>query len=372
LIFVIDVSSNEIRTPASPVQRGASVCQHLMPHARLCRVTGNIRFELEVPRLTTMQDVAVRAGVSAKTVSRVYNDEANVSTATRTRVQQAMEQLNYVPNMLARTFREGRASVVGIAVPDIADPFFAAIIKAIDKQAQARGYTIAVTSLGFDDSRERPVVEALLRRQIDGLIVAPISADQSYLATWQNQSPIVFIDREPANIEDDNGGATDATGHLIGRGHRNIAFIGDSDSVITTRRRLEGYKDALQAAGIPVRDDLVVLVEQDQASAHLLRLLAGPSAPTAVFSSNSRTSQALFPTIQHLDPHSVALVSFGDFPMAAVLEPSISVINQAPERLGRASADRLFERLDGPGDPVAARTVFGVDLIERTSSMFSV
>ncbi|MEV7574714.1 LacI family DNA-binding transcriptional regulator [Pseudarthrobacter sp. NPDC089323] len=341
-------------------------------------MTGNIRFELEVPRLTTMQDVAVRAGVSAKTVSRVYNDEANVSTATRTRVQQAMEQLNYVPNMLARTFREGRASVVGIAVPDIADPFFAAIIKAIDKQAQARGYTIAVTSLGFDESRERPVVEALLRRQIDGLIVAPISADQSYLATWQSQSPIVFIDREPANIEadifveDDKGGATDATNHLIGRGHRNIAFIGDSESVITTRRRLEGYKDALQAAGIAARDNLVVLVEQDQASEQLLRLLAGPSAPTAVFSSNSRTSQALFPTIQHLDPRSVALVSFGDFPMAAVLEPSISVINQAPERLGRTAADRLFERLDGPGHTPAARTVFDVDLIERTSSMFTV
>lgn len=323
-----------------------------------------------------MQDVAACAGVSAKTVSRVFNDEANVSTATRARVRQAMEQLNYVPNMLARTFREGRASVVGIAVPDIADPFFAAIIKAIDRQAQARGYTIAVTSLGFDVSRERPVIEALLRRRIDGLIVAPISADQSYLTTWQSQSPIVFIDREPANIEadifveDDRGGATSATGHLISRGHRKIAFIGDSESVITTRRRLEGYKDALQAAGIPVLDELVVLVEQDQATEHLVRLLEGPSAPTAVFSSNSRTSQALFPTIQRLDPHSVALVSFGDFPMASVLEPSISVINQAPERLGQASADRLFERLDETGHPPAARTVFGVDLIERASSTF--
>lgn len=287
-----------------------------------------------------------------------------------------MEQLNYIPNMLARTFREGRASVLGIAVPDIADPFFAAVVKAIDKQAQLRGYTIAVTSLGFDESRERSVVEALLRRRMDGLIFAPISNDQGYLAKWQGHSPIVFIDREPANIEadvfveDDKGGATGATRHLISRGHRNIAFIGDSESVITTRRRLEGYKEALRGVGIPVRDELVVLVEQDQASERLLALLERPSAPTAIFSSNSRTSQALFPTVQQLDPRSVALVSYGYFLMAAVLEPSISVIDQVPERLGRASADRLFARLDAPGHPPARRTVFGVNLIERTSSMF--
>ncbi|QOT15255.1 LacI family DNA-binding transcriptional regulator [Paenarthrobacter sp. YJN-5] len=327
--------------------------------------------------MTTMQDVARRAGVSAKTVSRVFNDEAYVSPETRARVELAMEQLGYVPNMLARTFREGRASVVGIAVPDIADPFFATIIKAIDRQAQTRGYTIAVTSLGFDETRERPVIEALLRRQVDGLVVAPISSDQSYLSPWQTQTPIVFIDREPANIEadifleDDRGGATTATNHLISREHRNIAFIGDSESVITTRRRLEGYKDALRAAGVPVRDDLVVLVDKDHASDRLLHLLEGPAAPTAVFSSNSRTSQALFPTVQKLEPGTVAFVSFGDFPMAAVLEPAISVINQEPARLGRASALRLFDRLDGAEHPSAARTIFGVELVERASSMFN-
>lgn len=323
-----------------------------------------------------MHDVAKLAGVSAKTVSRVFNDDPHVSPATRDRVNAVLSELKYVPNMMARTFREGKASVIGIAVPDIADPFFAAIIGTIDQVAQKHHYTIAVTSLGEDPDREREVVEALLRRQIDGFIIAPIAANQAYLAPWLTRVPMVFVDREPANlaadsfIEDDLGGANSAVSHLLERGHRRIAFVGDSEKVVTTRRRLEGYRYTLREAGIEPDPGLVLLIEPQDASAAVRRALELPDPLTAIFSSNSRTSQQIFPALQRLAAPGVALVSFGDFPMASALHPSVTVIDQNPTELGRVAADRLFSRQTNPTRRYKRRNVLDVSLIERESSAF--
>jgi LacI family transcriptional regulator len=324
--------------------------------------------------VTTMQDVARRAGVSAKTVSRVFNDDPHVSGRTRELVERAMKDLNYVPNMLARTFREGRAAVIGIAVPDIGDPFFSSIVREVDQVAQSKGYAIAVTSLGEDPSRERAIVEALLRRQMDGLIIAPISTDQSYLNRWLEHLPLVFIDREPQNIaadlfiEDDKQGAMIAVRHLIGRGHTSIAFVGDSQNVITTRRRLEGYREALTAANIEPNDDLLLMTRPEQAPAAISQLVERGLVPTAIFASNSRSSIELVPALQELGRTDIALLSFGDFPMSASLKPSVTVLDQDPARLGRASAERLFARIQSPAKRFKRRTVFEVNLIERETS----
>ena len=178
--------------------------------------------------MTTMRDVARVAGVSAKTVSRVFNDDPHVTGETRERVRWAMQKLNYVPNLLARSFRALRRAdtAVGLAVPDIADPFFAAMTGSIEVDLVGRGMAVVITSLfhggrgGRAAESERSALEALLRRQISGLIVACVSADQSYLAPWLERTPMVFVDRAPKGlqgvyvIEDDVGGAR-ARGHRI-------------------------------------------------------------------------------------------------------------------------------------------------------------
>jgi LacI family transcriptional regulator len=321
-----------------------------------------------------MQDVADRAGVSAKTVSRVFRNEQHVSDAVRQRVSEAMRELNFVPNMLARTFREGKASVLGIAVPSIVDPFFAAIIEAVDTFAKDHDHAIAVTSLGSDPAREQPIVEALLLRQISSLIIAPIAPDQSYLMPWLSHKPIVFIDREPHGIdadvflEDDYGGADLAVRHLMELGHRRIAFLGADDAVPTTSRRLEGFKAAYQVVGMPLDDSLILLAGPGLISEMLTRTLSGQAPPTAIFSSNSRTSIEIIPTLQQLGRTDLAMVGFGDFPMASALQPAVSVIDQNPSRLGRAAAERAVNRLGQSQATFERRTVFEVNLIRRTSS----
>lgn len=322
-----------------------------------------------------MQDVAEIAGVSAKTVSRVFNDDPHVSAATRLRVKEAIEQLNYVPNMIARTFREGRPQVIGIAVPDIADPFFAALVKEIETASREKGFAIVVTSLGDDPDLERSIVETTVRRQISALIIAPIAHDQSYLARWQANLPLVFVDRAPNRIradyfvEDDFGGAGVSTRHLIEHGHRRIAFIGDSTTIPTTRLRLEGYKDALGEAGIAVDEALVALGSRtpEVAAEACLGLLALADPPTAIFSSNARFSVGVFPALQSEKRTDVALISFGDFPMADALRPAVSVLDQNPKNVGRLAAERVFARLDHPDRKYRRKNVIPVALVKRES-----
>lgn len=325
--------------------------------------------------MSTMRQVASLAGVSAKTVSRVMRNDRYVSHDVRQRVEQAIAELQYVPNVLARTFRSGSDTAIGVAVPDISDPFFAAVTHAVEQIARMRAVAVFVTSLGNEGAHERAGVEALLGRQLGGLISTPISADQSYLVPWQSRMPIVFIDRPPRKIkadsvvEDDLAGAREATAHLIGHGHRRIAFIGDTPSIATTARRLEGYRAALAAAGLLEDPDLIALgttTGHDTGTA-VLDLLGIGDPPTALFSSNARSSLSIVPALQAAGRTDLALISFGDFPMASALQPALTVVDQDPEAVGRLAINRLFERIDHPTRRLKQRIVLPVSLVPRAS-----
>jgi LacI family transcriptional regulator len=325
--------------------------------------------------MTTMRQVAERAGVSAKTVSRVMHHDKYVSDDVRRRVQEAIADLRYVPNVLARTFRSGRDAAIGVAIPDLSDPFFAILTREIEQIARSRGVAVFVTSLGKNGADEQGRVEALLSRQLTGLITTPISADQSYLESWQGRTTIVFIDRPPSGItadsvvEDDRGGAYTATTHLIEHGHRRVGFIGDSVATATTARRLEGYRAALADAGIVADDSIIVLgpsSEMDAGKA-VVDLVARPEPPTALFSSNAWCTIGLIPALQAIGRSDLPLISFGDFPLAVAIRPPLTVIDQDPVSVGRIAATRLFERLDHPTRRLKRKIVLPVPLITRGS-----
>ena len=322
--------------------------------------------------MTTMRDVAAVAGVSAKTVSRVFNDDRHVRPETRARVEAALKQLNYLPNMLATSFRTGRSPVVGIAVPNIVDPFFAAIAGSIGRLVGRHNMSIVLTELGNDSDREESIVVGLLRQSLSGLVIAPISTDHSYLAPWAARTPIVFVDRGPIRLtadsftEDDHGGASSATNHLINHGHHRIAFMGDTLDRPTTRNRLNGYKDTLEAAHLELRNNYVVLGVWDRQSAAdaVRRLQELEEPPTAVFTSNARCTMALVPSLL---ASNLAVVGFGDFPLADMLKPTITVIDQDPEGLGALAGQRVLDRLARPRRHYRRQTVLPVSLVERES-----
>lgn len=322
--------------------------------------------------MTTMRDVAARAGVSAKTVSRVFNDDEHVLPGTRARVESALRDLNYVPNSVATTFRKGRAPVVGVVVPDLLDPFFAAVAESVNRLALERGMSTVVTSVGHTTQKEHEIVGQLLSQSLSGLVIAPAEYDSSYLGRWRDRLPIVFVDRAPVGvaadsfIEDDAGGARTAVEHLIGHGHRRIAFVGDLPELPTARNRLLGFRGALDDAGIavPVGYEEFGAVDRASAAGIVARLAGLPEPPTAILSSNARSSMALVPVLRD---HRFAVVGFGDFPMADMVWPALTVVDQDPVALGEHAARRVFDRLDHPRRRFRRRTVLPVGLVERES-----
>jgi LacI family transcriptional regulator len=325
--------------------------------------------------MSTMRQVAQRAGVSAKTVSRVINNDRYVSDEVRHRVEAAIAELSYVPNLLARTFRSGRDPAIGVAIPDISDPFFATLTREVEQIARSRGAAVFITSLGQVAAEEQSRVEALLGRQLTGLITTPIAGDQSYLRPWQDRTTMVFIDRSPSKItadsvlEDDHSGAYRATEHLISHGNRRIAFVGDTVATPTTARRLRGYRAALRDAGV-AEDPRLVLLGPDmavEAAKAIIDLLSLAEPPTAIFSSNARCTIAMIPALQGAGHHSIPLTSFGDFPLAEAIQPPPSVIDQDPVSVGRVAANRLFERIEHPHRRLKRTIVLPVPLIVRGS-----
>jgi LacI family transcriptional regulator len=322
--------------------------------------------------MSTMRDVAEIANVSAKTVSRVFNGDPHVSPDTRSRVEDALRQLNYVPNAVATTFRSGAAPIIGLAVPDLADPFFASIAQAVGTVATGHGMSASVTSIGHDPDAEARIVQTLLSRSLSGLIIAPVTPDQEYLQPWIERTPIVFVDRPPVGVradcfvQDDRGGALTAMTCLLDQGHRRIAFVGDALTSPTVQR-LDGYREALHRHGTDVDERLVRLGVWDRPSAAAMvsALQALDDPPTAIFSSNDRSSMALVPAVRGLD---LAMISFGDFPMADMLTPALTVIDQDPTAIGTQAAERVFDRLGHRRKRFRRRTVIPVTLVERESS----
>ena len=325
-------------------------------------------------RRVTLVDVARAAGVSITTVSRVIKAGPNVRDDVRSRVQAAVDDLGYEPSAVARSLRSGRDATIGVVVDSLADDFFATFCHAIEQTAVERGLAVTIGTSGRDVARETGLVQRFLQRQVSGLVLVPVDDAPGYLPWLRKATPTVFADRSvrpPGHdciVGDDLDGAVQATRHLLAHGHRRIAFLGDATTLQTARVRLEGYRRAMAEAGADVDDRVVVTgcSEPSEAEVVARRLLALPDGPTAVFSSNMRCTTGLVRVLHAEHRTDVAVVGFGDFPLADVLSPAVTVVDQDPHHLGVLCAERLLARLDGDtADPVT--TVVPVHLISRGS-----
>jgi LacI family transcriptional regulator len=213
-----------------------------------------------------MKDVAARAGVGLKTVSRVVNDEPGVTPDTERRVQEAIESLGFRRNDSARVLRKGRTASIGLVLEDLADPFYGPLNRAVEEVARTHGALLINGSSAEDPEREQELVLALCARRVDGLIVIPAGDDHRYLEPEIKAGiATVFVDRPAGQIDadvvlsDSFGGARAGVAHLIAHGHRRVGFIGDQPRIHTAAERLRGYRTAMEDAGLEVDDRWVSL-----------------------------------------------------------------------------------------------------------------
>jgi LacI family transcriptional regulator len=329
-------------------------------------------------RKPTMHDVARLAGVGTMTVSRVLNDSAPVSADAAQRVYQAIEKLGYRPNEMARALRGVKSHSIGMIVPYLFDSFFATIAHEINTVARKHGYSVILATSDDDPGIEFTETQLMLQRRVDGLIVIPTDEHGARLNRAEfDRIHIVTLDRPMQDRRFDSvlvqnqSGAKQAVEHLIGEhGHKRIVFIALDRQLYTMRARFEGYRRAMTDAGLRPEASFECTT-QELTSAAIGVLVREQDPPTAFFCSNNLTTRYALRALLDLGvrvPEEAALIGFDDFELAEILHPTLTVVRQPVDEIGRVAAGLLFDRLKQDEFPKeGSKVVLPVELVIRRS-----
>lgn len=316
------------------------------------------------------------------TVSRVINNRARVSRATRQRVEQAITELGYVPNALARGLSQGRTRLIALIVSDISNPFFTMIAHGAEDVAQRNDYTIVLGNSDESADKERQHLNAMLSNRIDGLLITPTSGASRRTLDFVKQRgiPFVLIDRDidgvgaDAVIGDSIGGARILTEHLIKLGHHRIALVNGPREVPTARDRQRGYEEALRDYGIEPQPMLMVEGNYKRDGgykpARQLLMLSPEQQPTAILAANNFLGVCVIETLREAQvdvPQDIAVVCFDDIELASALHPFLTVVAQPARTFGTIAMQFLLDRLDGSETSRPRKVVLPPELIVRVS-----
>lgn len=333
----------------------------------------------------TIRDVALLADVSPMTVSRVINGNPRVRAETRERIQQAIAELGYVPNSLAQGLSRQRAGTLALIVPDFVDPFFTLVLRGAEDVARRAGYRVILCNSGGDTEREDAYLENMVAHRVEGVLIAPVGngSRRNLRRLEQHGVPFVLVDRRIPGVESDLvqgdsvAGARRLVEHLLSLGHRRIALVTESDKVSTSRDRLQGYREALTAAGIPFDPSLIVEASAATIKGSLIATrallaatLADGAAPDAIFAVNNLVAVGAIQAIRErgLDvPTDIGVACFEDIELASLLHPFLTVMSQPAETFGTIAAQLLLERIGDRATERRRLVVLQADLIVRES-----
>jgi LacI family transcriptional regulator len=313
-------------------------------HAKDCKPTSN---ELAAGRKSsmraTLKDIAKRTGFSVSTISRVLHDSSKkykIGDETRERIRKVAEDLGYRPNSLARGLRLQQTNEIGIVVPDISNPFFSALIKSFATELRKGGYNFIVYESDENITLERASIKSLLEKRVDGLIIASVGQDFAHLRVLcETGVPMVTVDRcfdllDVDSVSVDNvKGSLLAVSHLIREGHNRIAFIQGLPGTYANTARLQGYKLALEEAGIPIDERLIVGNDFRSMNGYLETklLLKMTSPPSAIFTAGDLIALGALEACKengYQIPHDISLVTFDDPVFATFLSPALTAVEQ--------------------------------------------
>lgn len=326
----------------------------------------------------SMKDVAERAKVSTATVSHVINQTRFVSEETRARVLQAMRELDYYPNLAARSLRSQKSNIIGLIVPDVANHFFMTLIKGVEDVLRANRYNLLVSNSDDDVNVEKEQLRILRAQLADGLIMATTGHDHSFLGDTLKIWPTVFVDREPNGyskgdrvLVDNVGGTYEAMQILFERGHRQVGIVLGLADLSSTKERLVGYEKALTDAGITFDPALVRWGDSRPGSGYrLARELMETTEMTALFVGNNAMAIG---TMQFLRdrgirvPEELAVFCFDDCDWFAITDPPLSVVSQPSFEVGKRAAELLLKRINGQGEAKPQRYRLPTKIILRES-----
>lgn len=330
--------------------------------------------------MTTMKDVARKAGVSTSTVSHVINKNRFVSVGVREKVELAIRELNYAPSALARSLKINQTHTIGMLITASSNPFYAEIVRGVEDSCYERGYSLILGNTAGDEDRMNRSLETLLQKRVDGLL---LMCTESHLPSADILNrypsiPTVMMDWAPfegrGDIIQDNAllGGELATQHLIDSGYTRIACIAGPLDKTPERMRLEGYKNAMEKNGLDVLPGYVVESDFEFQGGYnaMIELLALKTPPQAVFTSNDAMAVGVYHALYQAGlqiPQDMAVMGYDDIELARYLSPPLSTIHRPKNELGELAIDTLIHRLRHP-DVSQQTLVLTPELIVRGSA----
>lgn len=336
---------------------------------------------------TNIYTIAKEAGVSIATVSRVINQSASVSEKNKQKVLNAVEKLNYVPNIAARNLSTSTSTSIGVVIPDVGNSFFMQLLQGITTTADKMGYNIILFSTNSDVEREHKVLDSMRELRLRGIIMTPVS-----YSNWETIQklkdfesfgiPVVLIDREMIAddfdrvVSSDEEGSFQAISELLRLGHRKIALISGPENIYPVFKRLSGYYRAMRTAGVVVRDEYIRKGDftVESACREAMALCRLPNPPTAIFSFNNSTTYGCLKAFGDLGwkiGEDIALIGFDDVEELNWLHCNISVVNRDVPRMGMIAMQQLARRFDaGNDDESSFVTSVQTELILRGSERY--
>lgn len=327
--------------------------------------------------MVSIKDIARAAGVSHSTVSRALRNSPLVKPETAAYIRQLAQEMGYIPNVIAQSLVTQRTYTIGVIVTSISDPFVDRIVEGIEDVATGEGYSVFLSSSHADPGREIAVVESFHRRRVDAMIVIASRVGSLYAERLQElRVPIVLINNQADGDYiysvrvDDQRGARKAVEHLIALGHRRIGYVGCHFRPPSNRRRLEGYRQALQQAGIPYAPEFVLhpLSFSDVENGRIALDRLVEAGVTAVFCYNDRTAIGVMTRARELGvrvPEDLSVVGFDDIEAGWYVTPPLTTVHQPRYEMGRCAMEMVLDLL--AGEEVADR-LFPCELVVREST----
>ena len=333
------------------------------------------------PHLVSISDIARELGVSPSTVSRALKDHPGISSQTKMKVLEMARRYDYRPNILAMSLRRRSTMTIGLIIPEIAHHFFSSVISGIEELAYSSGYRVMICQSNEDPEREKDNLQALLDHRVDGILVS-VSKHTSnfdhFKKAIENGTPVVFYDRisdELATdrvITNDYEGARLATTHLIETGRRKILHLAAPGHMLVGKERLRGYQQALYEHNIERSESLILQCDTGKQVKELKdEILQKAREIDAIFAVNDFTAIAAMQLLQEngfMIPDDIAVAGFGDDPIATVVRPKLTTVEQKGFEMGRESLQLLIHRIERPDDKIKPRIrVFESSLKVRDS-----
>jgi len=328
----------------------------------------------------TIYDIAREAGVSIATVSQVINGKGKISEERRNEIMEIMERLNYQPSVIAAALAGKKTYTLGLLVPDISNPFFAEIARAVEDRGHQLGYSLVICSTDNKDERVERYLTLLQQKSIDGMIIGTGMDNKEILnPLMEKQIPIAMIARElpeqPVHtvVVDDYIGGRLAAKHLLQLGHRKLAVLAEQAKVRSSRERVRGFRESLAADGVELPEQRVLHCDfvVEDGKRRTLELLKQADRPTALFCCNDLLAIGALQAVKELGlrvPQDLSVIGFDNTILASVTDPPLTTVAQPMEEMGRMAVDLLIQELKKELTQPKQRTVLRPELIIRQST----